>query len=78
MPPMPELPEDPAERFEFALTKELEADIREEMEDNSTIAKAIYFGFETLKGQTIDKVTVDDITAEIKPKQKMRVGSDSR
>jgi len=70
MPPMPELPEDPAERFEFALTKELEADIREEMEDNSTIAQAIYFGFETLKGQTIDKVTVDDITAEIKPKAK--------
>ncbi len=69
MPPMPELPEDPIERFEFALTKELEADIREEMEDNSTIAKAIYFGFETLKGQTIDKVTVDDIT-EIKPKAK--------
>jgi len=70
MPPMPELPEDPIERFEFALTKELEADIREEIEDNSTIAQAIYFGFETLKGQTIDKVTVDDITAEIKPKAK--------
>ena len=70
MPPMPELPEDPIERFEFALTKELEADIREEMEDNSTIAQAIYFGFETLKGQTIDKVTVDDLTADIKPKAK--------
>ncbi|MCC3527352.1 MAG: ATP-binding protein [Microcoleus sp. PH2017_22_RUC_O_B] len=70
MPPMPELPEDPVERFELALTKELEADIREYMEDNSTIAKAIYFGFETLKGQTIDKVTVDEITAEIKPKAK--------
>lgn len=70
MPPEPELPEDPAERFEFAFTKELEADIREDMEDNSTIAKAIYFGFETLKGQTIDKVTVDGITAEIKPKAK--------
>ena len=70
MPPVPELPEDPVERFEFALNKELEADIREDMEDNSTIAQAIYFGFETLKGQTIDKVTVDDITAEIKPKAK--------
>jgi hypothetical protein len=70
MPPVPELPEDPVERFEFALNKELEADIREDMEDNSTIAQAIYFGFETLKGQTINKVTVDDITAEIKPKAK--------
>lgn len=68
MPPMLELPEDPVERFEFALTKELEADIREDMEDDSTIAKAIYFGFETLKGQTVDKVTIDEITTEIKPK----------
>ncbi|MEG4802595.1 ATP-binding protein [Microcoleus sp. ARI1-B5] len=70
MPPIPELPEDPVERFEFAFNKELEADMGEDMEDNSTIAKAIYFGFETLKGQTVDKVTIDDITAEIKPKAK--------
>jgi len=70
MPPMPELPEDPAERFELAFTKELEAEIRDDMEDNSTLAKAIFFGFETLKGQTIDKVTVDDLTADIKPKAK--------
>ncbi|WP_445241687.1 hypothetical protein [Microcoleus vaginatus] len=67
---MPELPEDPAERFELAFTKELEGDIRDDMEDNSTLAKAIFFGFETLKGQTIDKVTVDDLTADIKPKAK--------
>jgi hypothetical protein len=70
MPPMPELPEDPAERFELAFTKELEGDIRDNLEDNSTLAKAIFFGFETLKGQTIDKVTVDDLTADIKPKAK--------
>jgi hypothetical protein len=70
MPPMPELPEDPAERFELAFTKELEGDIRDDMEDNSTLSKAILFGFETLKCQTIDKVKVDDITADIKPKAK--------
>jgi hypothetical protein len=70
MPPMPELPEDPAERFELAFTKELERDIRDDMEDDSTLAKAIFFGFETLKGQTIDKVIVDDLTADIKPKAK--------
>jgi hypothetical protein len=70
VPPKPELPEDPLARFELALNKELEADIQEEIEDNSTIGKAIYFGFETLKGQTVDKVTIDDITAEIKPKTK--------
>jgi hypothetical protein len=68
MPPMPELPENPIERFEFALNKELEADIGEDIENDSTIARAIYFGFETLKGQTVDNVTIDDITAEIKPK----------
>jgi hypothetical protein len=70
VPPAPELPEDPLDRFELALNKELEADIQEDIEDNSTIGKAIYFGFETLKGQTVDKVTIDDITAEIKPKAK--------
>ncbi|WP_341734256.1 P-loop NTPase fold protein [Microcoleus sp. EPA2] len=70
MPPVPELPEDPVERFELALNQELGADIQEDIEDNSTIAQAIYFGFETLKGQTIDKVTVDDISTDIKPKAK--------
>ena len=70
MPPVPELPEDPVERFELALNKELGADIGEDIEDNSTIGKAVCFGFETLKGQTVDKVTIDDITTEIKPKAK--------
>ena len=68
MPPVPELPEDPAERFELAFTKELEEDIREDMKDSFTIADAICFGFSTLIGETVDNVKINDIMTEVKPK----------
>ncbi|MEG5234356.1 P-loop NTPase fold protein [Microcoleus sp. AT9b-C3] len=68
MPPMPELPEDPAERFDLAFTKELEEDIREDIKDSLTIATAIAFGFATLIGETVDNVKINNITTEVKPK----------
>ena len=68
MPPMPELPEAPVERFELALTKELNADIREEMKDSFTIANAICFGFATLIDETVDNVKINNIMIEVKPK----------
>ncbi|QSJ19515.1 ATP-binding protein [Nostoc sp. UHCC 0702] len=66
------LPDDPLERFEFALTRESEADISIYLEDDSLIAKAIYFGFETLKGQTVEGVTIESLTEDIKPKLQNR------
>ena len=63
-----ELPKDPVERFELALKGETEADIGDDLEDNSLIAKALYFGFETLKGQMLEGVMIEDITSDIKPK----------
>lgn len=68
MPPMPELSEDPAERFELAFTKELEEDIRDDVKDSVTIAKAICFGFTTLIDETIDNVKINNIMTEVKPK----------
>ncbi|MEG3967713.1 ATP-binding protein [Microcoleus sp. T2B6] len=68
MPPVPKLPEAPVERFELALTKELNADIREEMKDSFTIANAIYFGFATLIDETVDNVKINNIMTEVKPK----------
>ena len=68
MPPVPELPEAPVERFELALTKELNADVREEMKDSFTIANAIYFGFATLIDETVDNVKINNIMTEVKPK----------
>jgi KAP family P-loop domain len=64
------LPTDPLERFELAFTRELETELGDYINDNSIIAKSIYFGFETLKGQTLEKVTIEEITSEIKPKNK--------
>lgn len=63
----PALPEDPLERFELAL-RELESGLVDYMENNSIIAKALCFGFETLKGQTIEGVMIEEVTTEIKPK----------
>jgi hypothetical protein len=65
----PALPEDPLERFELAF-RELESGLVDYMENNSIIAKALCFGFETLKGQTIEGVLIEEVTTEIKPKAK--------
>jgi len=65
----PALPEDPLERFELAF-RELESGLVDYMENNSLIAKALCFGFETLKGQTIEGVLIEEVTTEIKPKAK--------
>lgn len=60
--PAPRLPENPAERFELALTRELEADLKEHLENNSRIAEALKFGFHTLTGQTVEGVTIEAVT----------------
>lgn len=57
-----ELPKDPFERFEFALKREYEADIGDYLEDIPLMGKALYFGFQTLKGQTVEEVTIEDVT----------------
>ncbi len=62
------LPSEPLQRFELALTREIEADIGDYLEDNSLIAAALYFGFQSLKGQILEEVTIEDITTEVKPK----------
>ncbi len=56
------LPEDPPERFDFAVEKESEVDISNYLEDNSLIADVLFFGFDTLKGQTLEGVTIEDVT----------------
>jgi hypothetical protein len=62
------LPTDPLERFELALKRESETDFGDYLEDNSLIAKVLHFGFETLKGQTLEGVMIEEITSDIKPK----------
>jgi AAA ATPase domain len=57
-----ELPKDPFERFQIALNKETEADIGDYLEDTLLLAQALYFGFQTLKGQTVEEVMIEDVT----------------
>ncbi|HEY9632836.1 MAG TPA: P-loop NTPase fold protein [Coleofasciculaceae cyanobacterium] len=73
----PQLPKEPVKRFELALTSEKEADIGDYIEDNSLIADALHFGFNMLKGETLEgetstgeklnEVIIEDVV-EVEPK----------
>jgi hypothetical protein len=62
------LSDDPFERFELAFTRESETKIEEYIEDSSLIAEALYFGFNTLKGQTLEGVMIEELINDIRPK----------
>lgn len=62
------LPKDPLERFQLALKTEAEVVTVDDLENNSLLANTLYFGFQTLKGQTVGKVTINDVITEVKPK----------
>lgn len=74
---MPVMPENPVERFDLALARQLEAIPADYIENNELLAEVISFGFQTLKGQILEgetltgeklnQVKIEDVT-EIKPK----------
>ncbi|MEG4351676.1 AAA family ATPase [Microcoleus sp. LAD1_D3] len=51
---------------ELAFVKELEEDIGTYLEDNYLLADAILFGFQSLIGQTVERVTVQSATDKVK------------
>ncbi|MEG4305512.1 P-loop NTPase fold protein [Microcoleus sp. D3_18a_C4] len=51
---------------ELAFVKELEEDIGIYLEDNYLLADAILFGFQSLIGQTVERVTVQEATDKVK------------
>jgi hypothetical protein len=51
---------------ELAFVKELEEDIGNDLEDNYLLADAILFGFQSLIGQTVERVTVQSATDRVK------------
>jgi len=71
------LPKDPFERFQLALKRETEVNRENYLEDNSLIADALRFGFQSLRGQKLDivnssiqnleQITIEDVV-EIEPK----------
>ncbi|WP_373536837.1 ATP-binding protein [Microcoleus sp.] len=50
---------------EIAFIKELEEDIENSLEDNYLLADAILFGFQSLIGQTVERVTVQSATDKV-------------
>jgi hypothetical protein len=62
------LPSDPFERFTLAFKRESEADIGDYLENSDLIAEALYFGFVTLKFQTLEGVMIEEVTTDVKPK----------
>lgn len=73
------LPLEPGERFELALKRESEVERGNYLDDNSLIADALRFGFQSLKGQTLDgetstgekleQVIIEDVV-DVEPKSK--------
>ncbi|HAZ46286.1 MAG TPA: hypothetical protein DCZ55_17945 [Cyanobacteria bacterium UBA11371] len=55
---IPPLPEDPEERFELALQRELEAETGDALDNNQLIADSLCFGFGLLKGQILEGETL--------------------
>lgn len=51
---------------ELAFIKELEEEIGNDLEDNFLLADAILFGFQSLIGQTVERVTVQEATDKVK------------
>ncbi|MEH1999644.1 MAG: P-loop NTPase fold protein [Nostoc sp.] len=62
------LPSDPFERFTLAFKRESEADIGDYLENSDLISEALYFGFVTLKGQTLEEVMIEEVTNDVQSK----------
>ncbi len=51
---------------EVAFEAELSASSRYDLDDNQLVAKALQFGFQFLKGKTLEQVTIEDVTSKVK------------
>lgn len=63
VPPDEPLIEDPVE---VAFHNEIEEDIKKDLDDNSLIANALLFSLQMLTGQTIERVTIEEVTTGVK------------
>jgi hypothetical protein len=53
---------------ELAFTSELSEDIRNRLDDNYFLAEALFYSFQKLSGQTVEHITVKDVTTGVKKK----------
>jgi hypothetical protein len=62
---------------EIAFIQELETDIQNYLDDNFLLGEAILFGFQSLIGQTVENVTVKQVTDQVTDKVKKTGGKDN-
>jgi hypothetical protein len=68
-PPIPGViinPPETSDPVELAFTKELEEDFAGYLDNNFLLADALLFGFQTLIGQTVERVTIQQVTDKVK------------
>jgi hypothetical protein len=58
----------PIDLVDSAFQKELSEDFSNYLDDSNFLAGAIFFGIQRLIGQTIEQVTIEDVTDQVKPK----------
>jgi AAA ATPase domain len=54
------------DEVELAFENEMDEELGTRLDNNSAIANALFYGFQTLVGQTIDRVVVDSVTTGVK------------
>lgn len=59
---------DPLEKVEQAFEQLLNVELGEQWENNSLLAEAICFSFQTLMGQTVEGVKIEAVANDVKPK----------
>lgn len=58
----------PIDLVDSAFQKELSEDLSNYLDDSNFLAGAIFFGVQRLIGQTIEQVTIENVTDQVKPK----------
>jgi hypothetical protein len=61
---------EPPNPVEVAFAKELEEDLGSALDDNYLIANALLFSFQRLIGQTVERVTIEDVTDKVRNRRK--------
>jgi hypothetical protein len=62
-----DLPVNPKELVQKAYERELAHDSEDFLDDSDLIARALYLGLTTLKGQVIENILIQDVTNQVKP-----------
>ncbi|NJN87101.1 MAG: hypothetical protein HC881_13415 [Leptolyngbyaceae cyanobacterium SL_7_1] len=60
------LPPPPEDLVETAFNNEMNEDIEKDLDDNALISNALLFNLQMLVGQTVERVTIEEVTTKVK------------